>query len=500
MPDSAPYPSSDPSGYYAALEIGPLADAAEIKAAYRYQAKRLHPDRNMAEEATQQFQRIVEAYRVLHNPKTRQRYDSTAVLPAPLSLIDPADKSPQPLACSRCGKVTAQPRYLIFRIIRSTLLSAAKEVVRGIFCRECADRTAIRASTITWLCGWWSLTGPYHTLRALLSNLKGGEKPRTDNLWVILHQARAFLARGDRDIARALAEQAEEFARDANERATITTVIRAAGNRAQGAPRLRNRWRPWSYAPVVQALPLAALGLGLLVGTAAVAFRTETDSASAAITVHPAQAGEIRHVAVDLLKVRQGPNAAQPVVALIDRFATVQVMDSVAEGEWARILTANGVTGYVPARFLFAGAGAAPKNRWCSDQRGEAPANGEVLLRRTGGEHRLAVKNATGRDVVVRLKTPTGRTLMAFYLDADANVSLPAIPDGTFRAVFASGRDYSRACGIFLEEMQTFIVPTAQVFQANLQTGRHQLALTLPPVGDGPGQSRALPLESFLDN
>ncbi|HIJ63891.1 MAG TPA: DnaJ domain-containing protein [Rhodospirillaceae bacterium] len=477
-----------------------MADAAEIKAAFRYQAKLLHPDRNVSDEATQQFQRVAEAYRVLRNARTRRSYDATTIISAPGNLIDPTDQSPEPLACSRCGKVTAQPRYLIFRIIRGTLLSTRKDAVLGIFCRDCADRTAIRASTATWLCGWWSPTGPYHTVRALFANLKGGEKPRADNLWVILHQARAFLARGEADIARALAEQAEAFAGGPEERAAIAAIVRAAGGKARSSPRLKNRWRPWSYAPVVQALPLAALVVGLGVAVAAVVFRTETDSASAAIIVRPAQAGEIRHVAVDLLKVRQGPNASQPVVALVDRFATVQVMDSVAEGEWARILTANGVTGYVPARFLFGGPGNASKNRWCADQKGEPPANGEVLLRRTGGEHRLTVKNTSGHDAVVRLKTPTGRTLMAFYIDAGANVSLPAIPDGTFRAVFASGRDYSRACGIFLENMQTFIVPTAQVIQATMQAGRQQLALTLPPVGDGPGESRTLPLESFLDN
>ena len=56
-----------------------------------------------------------------------------------------------------------------------------------------------------------------------LSNLRGGEMPMADNLWVILHQARAFLARGDNDIARALAEQAQSFAKNAEEKARIAT-------------------------------------------------------------------------------------------------------------------------------------------------------------------------------------------------------------------------------------------------------------------------------------
>ena len=122
-------------------------------------------------------------------------------------------------------------------------------------------------------------------------------------------------------------------------------------------------------------------------------------------------------------------------------------------------------------------------------------------MRRTGGDHRLSVTNATGEDVVVRLKTPTGRTLLSFFVEADSDAQISGLPDGTFRAVFATGGEYSRACGVFLQDMRTFIVPTAQVFQAVSQAGRGQdLSVTIPPIGDGPGQSHSLPMEGFLDN
>jgi hypothetical protein len=159
------------------------------------------------------------------------------------------------------------------------------------------------------------------------------------------------------------------------------------------------------------------------------------------------------------------------------------------------------VTGYVPARFLFGGPGDESKNRWCSDQKGDALQTGDILMRRTGGEHQLSVNNATGRDAVVLLKTPNGRTLVAFFVARGANAAINGIPDGTFRVVFATGQDYSRACAVFLDDMQTFIVPTAQIFQSATSRGHHpDPVLTLPPLGDGPGQSRALPMESFLDN
>ncbi len=492
---------SDPLGHYSALGIGPLADAVEIKAAYRDKAKLLHPDHNPSDEASQDFQRVVEAYRILRDPKSRARYDATAQLPPPARLIDPEDPAPEPLSCSRCGKITAQPRYVIFHKVKSFLLSTQRNAVHGIFCRDCADRTAIFASTATWMLGWWGIKGPYWTLRALWRNLRGGEMPAADNLWVLLHQARAFLARGDNDIARSLAEQAQGFAKDVDERSRIAGIIRAAGGKGKAMRRLKTRWRPWTYASVMQALPLGALAISAMITAMALLLRSQTDSATAMITVQPVRSGETRYVAVEMLKLRQGPDSIQPVVALLDRFATVQVVDSVSGGEWARILTANGVTGYVPSRFLFAGSGSGPKSRWCSEQRGEPLKNGDELLRRTGGEHRLTVHNASGNDVVIRLKTPNGRTLLAFYLAKGADAVMSAIPDGRFRAVFATGHDYSRACGIFLDDMRSFIVPAVQVFPADSPgRGQEDFSLVIPPVGNDPGQSRPLPLESFLDN
>jgi len=488
---------SDPLGYYQKLGVGPLADTSEIKAAFRYKAKMLHPDRNPSEEARQEFLEVTNAYQILVDPDQRGRYEQQATLPAPAGLIDPADPDPQPLTCSRCGQITAQPRYILFHHVHSFLWSCKRGVVRGIFCRACADRTAILASTTTWILGWWSVTGPYWTLRALIHNLRGGDKPSSDNLWVLLHQARAFLGRGERIVARALAEQALEFARDEDERVRIAGLLHRTGARTKVSKRLKNRWHPWNYASLAQLFPLVGLTLAILMGGAVFMFRSQTDNVSADIVVRPAQPGEIRHVATEILKVRQGPSAAQPVTALLDRFSTVQVVETDQSGEWARILTENGVTGYVQSFYLFGGPGEAQKNRWCTDQKGAPPQNGDILLRRSGGENQLSVKNDSGRDVVVRLKTQSGRTLLAFFAAKGSNAVINAIPDGTYHAIFASGRDYSHVCGVFLENLETFTVPGPQMVANARNT---QLALTLPQIGGAPNQSHPLPAENFLDN
>jgi curved DNA-binding protein len=62
--------------YYAVLGVPRTATQAEIQRAYRQLARKRHPDIDTTAGATQRFQQITEAYEVLKNPETRQRYDT----------------------------------------------------------------------------------------------------------------------------------------------------------------------------------------------------------------------------------------------------------------------------------------------------------------------------------------------------------------------------------------------------------------------------------------
>ncbi|WP_270168991.1 J domain-containing protein [Paenibacillus sp. SYP-B4298] len=63
--------------YYKVLGVAQTATAAELKAAYRKQAKRLHPDVNGGTaEAEQRFKQLKEAYETLSDPIKRQAYDA----------------------------------------------------------------------------------------------------------------------------------------------------------------------------------------------------------------------------------------------------------------------------------------------------------------------------------------------------------------------------------------------------------------------------------------
>ena len=61
--------------YYEILGVPKNASEADIKAAYRKQALKWHPDRNKAPEAAEKFKEINKAFEVLADPKKREVYD-----------------------------------------------------------------------------------------------------------------------------------------------------------------------------------------------------------------------------------------------------------------------------------------------------------------------------------------------------------------------------------------------------------------------------------------
>ena len=253
----------DPKGYYALLGVLPSASTSEIKDAFRRKAMELHPDRNPSQEATRQFQLLNEAYAVLSEPSSRAQYDTIA-LSAEQATHD-AKQTVDPVVCSCCGIVSAQPRYYIFYEVKSFIVQTTKSAVQGIFCSSCAEKKAIMASASTWFLGWWCFPwGPIYTVQAIYTNLIGGLRPPEINARLVAHQALFFGLQGKIGLARAVALDALALAK------TITNPSERAKACAQaesllelcenaGSNHLKNAWgifrRPF----------FAQIGIGALI-------------------------------------------------------------------------------------------------------------------------------------------------------------------------------------------------------------------------------------------
>lgn len=122
----------DPKGFYARLGVDASASQDAIKDAYRRLAKELHPDKNSSGEATKKFQALTEAYEILSDPAARNAYDALRYT-ARVEGTPTAEKL-EPICCSHCGKITAQPRATVFTYVVSVLLATFKNPIQGIFC------------------------------------------------------------------------------------------------------------------------------------------------------------------------------------------------------------------------------------------------------------------------------------------------------------------------------------------------------------------------------
>ena len=393
---------ADPKGFYRILGVAPDADATAIKAAYRTRAKELHPDRNPSAHAGEAFSKVSEAYQVLSDPRRRAAYDRLAARvhaayragaaagaqarpsepntdtrsapppprqhhsSRPQARPSPAASGEPLCPCGRCGKVTAQPRYIIFRRVSGRLRHAVITPIEGVFCRRCAQITAVAATYASLLGGWWSFPrGPVETLRAVWINLRGGEMPADRNHALLIGQARAFLARNEPEVARGCAEQAHGFIRDATDRREVEHLL---GRIPRGSRRLRDRWRSPGWAAPVQLLPLAVVivaaslagpGLGTLLAPSpprpSLPSAAPTTASGGVLSRPEAlrpEVGRLNVIAADHLAVRTGPGVGYRVSATLDTGASVLVNELSPDGRWARVLTAEGVAGFVEAEGL----------------------------------------------------------------------------------------------------------------------------------------------------
>jgi len=228
----------DPKKYYRILRIPVSATDSEIRTSFRMLAKLFHPDRSSDPDAARKFQAVHEAYEVLGNAERRARYDDLSSAQGREQQFPTSG----PIVCSNCGKVTAQPRYVIYHIVVSVVQTFIRPV-QGVFCAACGRRKALEASAISALAGWWGIFGPIDTVRTIIRNARGGDQPCETNDRLMWANARAFLGTGKPEISYALARELRTSKTDDIARAAGQLIELLKSQGVRDVPQLKQQWR-----------------------------------------------------------------------------------------------------------------------------------------------------------------------------------------------------------------------------------------------------------------
>jgi hypothetical protein len=192
--------------HYTVLGVDRDASERAIQAAYRKLARQWHPDLNGDSDAAGRFAAVSQAYAIIGNRERRETYNrsmrsSGAEAQQPVLT--------QPIRCTECGDVTAQPRILMFRSTIGVLIWNRVQRVEGVYCARCARHTGMSASFVTAIGGWWAVpVGPVIAAWCIMANAMGGSRrPKADRRFALVN-AQAFLERSNHELAYVLAREA----------------------------------------------------------------------------------------------------------------------------------------------------------------------------------------------------------------------------------------------------------------------------------------------------
>jgi len=435
---------NDPKGYYELLGVSPTA-TAEIKAAYRRLAKYLHPDVNAAAGAKAKFQAVNEAYAVLSDSKRRADYDASWYTseehqrPAP---------DLEPICCSTCGKVTAQPRSIVFSGVVSFIVMTTVTPKQGIFCSACARKIALTESLKSALLGWWGFPwGLIYTTTSILSNATGGKRSQDVDDRLTWYNALAFFSKGNYALAYALAREARN--------AAITGIADGAEEmivhfQRAGVPPASLK-DPWARKPLDKLAHLAMLAI--VPGIIGLAMYS-VDSVSPRERVAQSQAS------------RPSYDPYRP---------TVPVSGSPAVDEAA-----------IPSCPHFV-------------------ASGDILTKRgvmDGDEgHTIEISNGADANAVVKVRNAySGRLLTSFFVAKDRTAAVSNVPDGSYRVQFAFGGDLGIDCQSFKRVRSASQFDGVETFSTEYKLRgvvKQRLSYTLYSVPNGNVRPRAIDLASF---
>jgi hypothetical protein len=193
----------------------PRSELGNQEKAYKKKCLELHPDVNKSDNAQEKFVQLRKVYEILGNAEARSKYDAQCievpnVKSSPVNDSTESGNTFEPIRCSICNCVSAQPGYVVFWETIS-LFSSIRSPIQGVMCTKCAGNAALQATRKSLIFGWWGIWGLILTPMSLIGNMVGGSKPPENNGKILLHQSWYFAQNGRLDLAYFLANDAHKY-------------------------------------------------------------------------------------------------------------------------------------------------------------------------------------------------------------------------------------------------------------------------------------------------
>ncbi|WP_428541597.1 J domain-containing protein [Rhodopila sp.] len=468
-----PQTRSDPDGYYRCLGVAPEASRAEIVAAFRRKARRLHPDVPRTGDAAA-FVALRQAYDVLSKREQRAAYDRKAhdaalAATEPIIVRRTADPLADPLGGQyrsavdpglwqgrSTGSATEQGRSTDAAAEQGRPTGSAAEQGRS------TGYAAARGGSAGKSQAWW---GGFSTLGAGWLGRSASDRPP--------RQAGV----GQAGVGQAGVSQA-----GVGQAGVRPAEARQVGARLGGGLQSRA-----SEIPLLVWVGLAAF-LCLSVYQAAVHLMTprpkpaQAEISANAAVVAPLSPSAHEAVLYGPAPVRLagvpnfyvGPGAGPAMLWTLDRkrnvllplgrlppFSMVQALRLFNQNGMVEVLLNARGNGLISASRLTPGDPAAAHRAYCGYNAGPAPRDGELLERRGSGGGRLELENRALQPAVVKLRDDSGAVVVSVFLEPQGRAVLDGMPNGTLHPEFAIGELWSRACNSFAAGMRAWRMQVA---------------------------------------
>lgn len=209
---------------------------------------------------------------------------------------------------------------------------------------------------------------------------------------------------------------------------------------------------------------------------------------------------QIMHVNTSSLNLRESPNTSSRVLLTLEKYQNISAHLDKGNDNWIYAEVSDFIKGYVSKKYVSNGDGMDAYIRHCRTQGVTRPANGQLFKRKSTGPHHLVVNNNPGADALVKLKSKTNETVLAFYVRSGQTVKITDVPEGYYQFQYASGKEFSPKCELFLTDMHASRDPDSTAYISKRQGYSYSYAVqtyTLKRVQNGNFTPQTMDLSDF---